>query len=66
MPPEPLGYFEEFIEQIPDTEDGIDAKFNIQTLIDQASTSSWKEVTDMIETIRDILANFGIEIQDNI
>lgn len=66
MPPEPLGYLEEFVEQLPHTDDGIEAKFNIQTLIDQASTSSWKEVTDMIETIRDILANFGIEIQNNI
>lgn len=65
MPPRPLGYLEEFIDELPLTEEGLDARFNIQELIDQACTSSMKEVTDMIETIRDILGNFGIEIQDN-
>ena len=65
MPPKPLGYLEEFADELPLTEEGLNARFNIQELIDQACNASMHEVTSMIETIRDILGRFGIEIQDN-
>ena len=57
-----LDIFEGYTEFLPQTDDGIDAKHNIQALIDQVHTASFAEVQELIDNIRVIFSKFNIYI----